>query len=179
MTRRRTIHTALAAAAATASLTLIGSAGAVAKSSSGPTKTQIAAAIRAAEKSPQLWATINICNSKGHRDEIGVRGQMPSLGFPSRLVMVFQLLYWSANKHTYLPVAKSRHPYVVGESSTATIQYGVSYSFSPKVTLIGEITFKWFRGPFLLGEVARKTTAGHKDVSDAAPPHYSVAICSI
>ena len=41
------------------------------------------AAVRRAERSRELWATINICsaNAKPGGGELGVRGQMPSLGF--------------------------------------------------------------------------------------------------
>src|SRR5947209_20193020 len=61
----------------------------------GPAR--ISRAVRNAERSPSLWATINICGSRRHPNDVGVRGQMPTLGFSASLFMVVQVNYWSAS----------------------------------------------------------------------------------
>src|SRR6516165_1209759 len=80
-------------------VTLIaGSAQALAKgkhpSPKPPTAAQMRAAVQRAERSKYLWATVNICNTKRHPHAIGVRGQMPALGFPALLQMTVHLKYW-------------------------------------------------------------------------------------
>ena len=65
---------------------------------------QIARAVRTAEQSHSLWATVNICNARKYRHDLGVRGQMPTLGFSSSLFMVVQVNYWSQGQHRFLPI---------------------------------------------------------------------------
>ncbi len=182
--KARLIGSLLALACAAGAVGAVGadagpSARAARNPGSRPTHAEVVAAVNRAKRSKALWATINLCNPRGHRGQVGVRGQMPSLGFPSRLVMVFRLYYWSPAQHDYAPVRDSRHAYVVGRSADATIQYGISYTFTAKVTLIGQITFKWFRGPRELGEATLFTSGGHPQVSDAVPRGYSVATCTV
>ena len=77
-----------------------------------PTKAQIRTAVARAERSKSLWATVNICNSKRYPDRIGVRGQMPSLGFAAWLSMDIQVQYYSDahEKHFVPAAAQRRHP---------------------------------------------------------------------
>ena len=80
----RRAHKLLLLVAVCAGLT---AAPAVEAATSAPTPAQIAAAIKAATASRALWATINRCDHS-HDGVIGIRGQMPSLTFPARLLMV-------------------------------------------------------------------------------------------
>ena len=60
---------------------------AASKRPTGPTHSQISAAVARVKRSRNLWATVNICNTKRHPDVVGIRGQMPALGFSSALSM--------------------------------------------------------------------------------------------
>lgn len=178
------VHVRLAAA--TAATLLAGFAGFAAPvalagpSSHGPTGAQIRAAIRRAEHSRDLWATVNICNTKRHRHIIGIRGQMPSLGFASRLSMDVQVDYWSVKDNRFKPdPAVNPQPIALGQVSTGLHQGGVSLRFEPRAILSGEITFTWTRSGKVLGHAHRKTGHGYKHVAYADPPGYSAAICRI
>ena len=45
--------------------------------------------------------------------------------------------------------------------------------------LSGEITFRWFDGRRLLGQVTRPTAHGVKGVDEADPRGYSTATCTM
>jgi hypothetical protein len=149
------------------------------QSSRSPTAAQIRAAIRRAEHSRDLWATINICNTKRNRHIIGIRGQMPSLGFASRLSMDVQIDYWSFKDRRFKPDPGVTKSILLGRVTNGLRQGGVSFRFPPPVILSGEITFTWRRQGKVLGHAHRKTGHGLKHVDFGDPPGYSTATCRI
>ena len=54
---------------------------------------QIQKAVQAAEQSKDLWATINICDSRLYPNRIGIRAEMPSLAFAAPMYMTFEVAY--------------------------------------------------------------------------------------
>jgi hypothetical protein len=142
-----------------------------------PSAAQIRAAVRAAEHSRSLWATVNICDTPNHPDTVGVRGQMPSLGFPADLSIDIQLDYWSfsANKFMLDPgVSKSVS---LGSASSSIVQGGANFRFKPPVVLSGTVTFEWKRGGKVIGRATRLTGHGYKHVDGGDPRGYSTATC--
>ena len=104
----------------------------VASAAGNPTQSQIPAAVRRAEGSRDLWATVNICNSRRYPDYLGVRGQMPSLGFPAWLSMRVQLLYYDHIKKSYVPVPSRGTKLIrLGRSSSGLQQAGALFQFAP------------------------------------------------
>ncbi|HWE08075.1 MAG TPA: hypothetical protein VG325_01895 [Solirubrobacteraceae bacterium] len=148
-----------------------------------PTKRQIAQAVSAAERSRLLWATINICNSPTHRDKIGVRGQMPSLGIAATMEMTFTLNAWSTATSRFEPInspnAVDRIP--VGTHAHTLEQDGTIFPFQKGTTGLWNATvvFTWKRNGKVVGQTHRRTTAGHRDAYFGSPPHYSAAQCRI
>jgi hypothetical protein len=152
---------------------------ALAAPTSTPTKAEIATAVKQAEHSSKLWATINLCNPKHHKGSVGVRAEMPALGFSSELKMTFRLEYYSASAHKYVPVPRSTRSYVAArKASTGLYQFGVQYSFASPVTLIGKVELSWVLKNKVLGSKTVTTTAHHPSVDDGDPPHHSVAACT-
>jgi hypothetical protein len=149
------------------------------KSPRSPTAAQIRAAIRRAEHSRDLWATVNICNTKHNQHIIGIRGQMPSLGFASRLSMDVQIDYWSIKDRRFKPDPGVTKLILLGQVTNGLRQGGVSFRFKPQVILSGEITFIWKRDGKVLGRAHRKTGHGLKHVDFGDPPGYSTATCRI
>jgi len=166
--------------AALLTISLIGIAPAfAAKAPAAPSKSVIAKAIKAATKSPDLWATINFCDPKHHRGSVGVRAQMPALGFASQLEMAFKLEYFSATENKYLPAPKTLIARtIVKSAATGIYQFGVQYSYSKPITVIGKVTFTWIRDKKVLGSKTVSTTAHHPKVKDGDPAHYSVSTCT-
>jgi hypothetical protein len=147
---------------------------------SGPSAAQIRAAVGKAERSNELWATINICNTRRHPRQLGVRGQMPSLGFRSQMYMTFDVTYRSSAHGAFKPVPKTKNKVMAGQASHKLIQDGRTYSFNPSSALLaGMVTFTWWRDGKVLGRTTLKTTGGHRHVDFADPPGFSAATCKI
>jgi hypothetical protein len=143
-----------------------------------PTPSQIRAAIHRATTATTLWATINRCDDH-HDGELGIRGEMPSLSFPARLLMVVTVSEWSATAHRYVPLKGSYKLAGAVVPAGHTIQDGINLRFGTPATLIGQIRFEWFRDGRLLGTTTRMTTGGHGASDNGTPTHFSAAACTI
>jgi hypothetical protein len=176
----RRLHHASALAVGVALLAAAVTSTAGAKpSGKGPTEAQIRAAVRRAEHSKDLWATINVCRRKGREDIIGIRGQMPSLGFTSDLSLVVQPQYWAYDQAKFKPVPGDARRVSLGAATHAVLQGGASFRFKhPAGLLRGTITFEWRLKTRLLASTVRKTTHGHRHVDFADPPGFSAGVCS-
>jgi hypothetical protein len=144
-----------------------------------PSSAQIRSAVQRAKRSGALWATVNICNTRRYPDRIGIRGQMPSLGFAAALSMDIQVDYLPSGDERFTPVPGASR--MIGLQSTSGLrQEGANWSFTSHTgTLSGTITFEWALDGKVLGQVTRATTAGHPDAEFASPPHFSAAHCTI
>jgi hypothetical protein len=173
----RAAFTATAATIAALSITL--PAPALAK---GPSANQIHRAVSRAEGSSSLWATVNVCSSKGkgRGGELGVRGQMPALGFDATLRMTVQLGFWSQKHERFIPIdgTHATSNLSLGSPSSGLQQDGVMYGFDNSAGLLNaSIDFTWTRGGRVIGEASRITTSGHPDADYAQPAHYSASHC--
>ncbi len=168
------VTAAAATAAAVAPVAMVAPAKAV-----GPTSAQLQKAVRAAERSKDLWATINVCHTRQHPHELGIRGQMPSLGFLSQMYMTFEVSYRPAPLKAFTPMPSTKDTVFVGRTSDKLLQGGVSYHhFKPPLVLEGSVTFQWWHKGKLVGSVTHTTTRGHH-ADFAQPPGYSAAFCTI
>ena len=166
-----------------AALTLAAAAPAAAKP---PTRRQVAQAVATAEKSSSLWATINICNSHTHRDQIGVRGQMPSLGLSATMSMTITLNAWSSTDKKFEPINSPNAVAHIPLGSDITRfqvlqQGGTVFPFQSGETGLwnASIVFTWKRQGKVVGQTKRRTTAGHHTADFGSPPRYSAKQCSI
>ena len=154
-------------------------AAASAATSANPTPAQIRKAVAQAERSDSLWATLNICNSKQYPETIGVRGQMPSLGFAAWLSMNIQLNYYSTASRQFVLLPGGTHTTRLGRSSTKLQQGGATWTFNSPVLLNASIQFVWRRDGKLLGETTETTTSGHPSAEFGSPAHYSAKQCQL
>jgi hypothetical protein len=150
---------------------------ALAQASSGPTSGQIAAAVRKAERSRDLWATVNECKVGRTLLTIGIRGQMPALGFSATMVMTIQAEYLSGQQ--LKPIKKAVVVFTADSVAQGLQQNGEYWTFILPYNgvLSGEITFTWKLGGKVLSKVTRQTTGGHPDAAHAQPRHFSAARC--
>jgi hypothetical protein len=144
-----------------------------------PTAAQIRAAVNKAERSKQLWSTVNICNTKHHRDTIGIRGQMPSLSFPSALYMKVQVDYWNYAAKKFAPDPGVDQTVALGDPANQIVQGGAMFKFKPPALLSGTITFEWKLHGKLIGSKRLATASGHKNAKFGDPPGYSSNKCTI
>jgi hypothetical protein len=144
-----------------------------------PTTAQIRRAVDRAERSRALWATVNICNTRKYPRVIGIRGEMPALGFAAQLRITFMLDYAAGTGFKRLPHVAQ--PVSLGTHRSGAYQGGVRFRFRPQDTgvLRGRVRFSWRLGRRTVGTVVRTTTAGHHGVSYGDPRGFSAARCSI
>ena len=158
----------------------------------GPTEAQkIQAAVKSAERSPDLWATVNVCTSTPTQDTVGIRGQMPSLGITATLLMNLSVSYW--NGSTFAPVpANPGQPtpgtasdsLSLGQGTHGIHQGGVNFNITPPASgstyvVRGTITFEWKVGSKVVGTVTRNTGHGYANVGFGNPPGYSAGTCTL
>ena len=145
-----------------------------------PTAAQIQEAVRSAERSKTLWATINICNTRRFPLYIGVRGQMPALGFPAWMTMFIRIYNYSETKRRFVPSPKATMRVRLGRNSSGLQQDGATFQFAPHTGLFeATIGFVWRRSGKVLADVTRRTTGGHRDADFGSPPRYSANQCRI
>jgi hypothetical protein len=163
-----------------AAAVLVTCAAVTASAAVGPRR--IAAAVVRAERSSSLWATVNICSSRKDPDSIGIRGQMPTLGFSASLSMLIQVAYWSTTSKRFVPIqsATAATTLALGKQATGLQQDGAIFPFKAHTGLLNAtVTFTWRRAGKVLGQTTRRTTAGHPDADYGSPPHFSAAQCTI
>jgi hypothetical protein len=149
-------------------------------SSRGPTRKQMLAAVHTAERSRYLWATVNVCNTRRYPDAIGIRAQMPALGFTTTLQMEFQVDQRSAHGASFRPVSRAKRAVSVGSVKRGLQQEGVTFSLGPDAgDLRGTVKFEWRLGRRVLGRSTRVTTRGHPTANFSDPPRYSASRCII
>ncbi len=174
------VNVRLATVFAASALALGGVAVAQAQSNSGPSRSQIQAAVSRAERSSTLWATVNICNTGRYPNVIGIRAQMPSLGFNAQLSMSFEVEYWSTKDHMFKLVPGAGMSVPVGTSKLGLRQSGIQLPFAPHAgQLRGVVQFQWSRGGQVVGSTGLITTAGHPDADFGDPQHHSSSECLI
>jgi hypothetical protein len=145
-----------------------------------PTRAQIARAVSQAERSSSVWATINICNSARYPNVMGIRGQMPTLGFPARLRMVFQVDYWQYPNNGFRLLPGVRTPVDLGQRSRGRYQAGVRFQFQPHAGLLrGRVRYQWQFGRRIIGHLDRVTRINHAAADYADPRGFSDWKCVI
>jgi hypothetical protein len=174
------VRVALATTVLVLAVGAAGFAGLAQAASHNPTKAQISKAIKNAESSTSLWATVNLCDTKRHRYTIGVRGQMPALGFPAWLSMRIQLNQYETKKRKFVPLSNATALVRLGRVSRGLQQAGEQWTYSAHAGLFNaRIQFIWRRSGKLLGQTSRRTTAGHPGADFGEPAHFSAKQCRI
>jgi hypothetical protein len=149
-------------------------------SAAGPTPNQIKTAVRSAERSKRLWATINVCDTRKHPNTIGIRGEAPALGFPATISISLGVDFWSKTDKRYEPDPNAQRVIKVGPISHGIHQRGVTFRFAPHTgRLRGTATFSWKRHGKVLGTAKRVTTSSHHDADFGDPSGFSAATCMI
>jgi hypothetical protein len=134
------------------------------------------------------WATVNVCDTVGHPDGIGVRGWMPGTGDRGdELFMRFQVQFLRRADDSWHTLGGSGDSgfFDVGNGAARVRQSGRTFTLSPPgdgrpaCVLRGLVTFEWRRDGVVERRVRRATTAGHPGTPGADPEDYSAATCSI
>jgi hypothetical protein len=108
------------------------------------------AGVAAASDTPELWATVNICDTDRAPDSMGVRASMPGNGTEQRMYVRFSAQYWSRARQDWAPVAGTGvSPWVdAGSARHTRRQAGWTFSFAEPpagvaFTMRAVVDFEW------------------------------------
>jgi hypothetical protein len=177
--RRRSV-TVPAIAAVAVLLALLGGAGAASArvAPSEPGRTVYASKL--------LWTTINVCDTAGHPDGIGIRGSMPGSGDRrERMFMRFQVQYFDVRlQQWHNTVADGDSGFLaVGSARFRRLESGRTFTITPpplgSYLLRGVVTFEWRQGGEVVRRARKRTAAGHPGTPGSDPPGFTAAVCEI
>ena len=132
-----------------------------------------------------LWATVNVCDSPNHPDEIGIAARMPGNGKDLRMYMRFYVQYLDGEEWRFVRNG-GRSPWLLaGSARFSWIERGYTFGFDPppaggSYTMRGFVRFEWRRGKRkVVKRTHRYTSAGHPGTRAADPKGYSARTCKI
>lgn len=138
--------------------------------------------------SDRLWATVNVCDTPDHPDEIGIRASMPGVKQRTRLKMRFRVQYFASADgkwHNFASDTRADSGWIsVGRQRGGVAESGWGVRFKPPSgggshQLRGSVQFRWIRKGAVLHRARRITEAGHRSTKGADPDGYSAATCLI
>jgi hypothetical protein len=128
-----------------------------------------------------LWATVNVCDTAEHPDEIGIRASMPGGKARTRLLMRFRVQYRDLTDGRWRAVqdADSRWRRI-GRGRKAR-EYGWDFMVAGEGTRIlrGVVRYRWVRRGRILRRERRVTEGGHRSTTGADPEDFSAATCRV
>jgi hypothetical protein len=141
----------------------------------------------AAKRAPDVWATVNACDTKMRPNQIGIRGNMAGLPRRSRMFMRFRVQFQNS-QGAWKTVKSSRltdSGWVrVAAAKGGEHDAGWSFEFKPPPSggahvLRGVVSFEWRKGKRVLAKSRAFTEAGHPGTVGAEPADYSAETCEI
>jgi hypothetical protein len=129
----------------------------------------------------RLWATVNVCDTTRHPNEVGIRASMPGTPRGTGRRMRFRVQWRDGERWRYVTGADSGWR-KLARSRGRTIESGWSFEFEPPskpITFRGVVRFRWLRDGRVVGRAVEITEAGHLSTAGADPVDYSAATCSI
>jgi hypothetical protein len=170
-------------------LTIAAAAGtllAVAPGAAAPTASHAKPPKEDVRDSPDLWGTINVCDTAAHPDTIGIRGSMPGLGRRAGLWMRFQVQYMAKGDGKWHNIdANADSAWMkLGVARNRVIESGQNFTFLPPPgggvhMLRGAVSFKWVVQGKTVKRLREITESGHRSTAGADPPGFSAARCLI
>ena len=155
----------------------------------------VAAPVQA--RDPDLWATINICDTAAFPDAMGVRASMPGNGTRQRMYMRFSATFYDRVQQAWYPVEGVRSsPWVfTGNATIRARKAGWTFQFEPPApgtdsVVRGVVEFQWRKrkrsrrkGAPAREVVVRTSRAntrhGIPNVEGGDPPGTSEGVCVI
>jgi hypothetical protein len=138
-----------------------------------------AAPARAADA--DLWATVNVCDTTAHPQEIGVRASMPGGKPKTHLLMRFRVQYRDPSDGRWRAVRDADSGWRKAGRGRATSESGYSFEVAGEGTRIlrGVVNYRWMRKGRVARTARRLTEGGHRSTAGADPADFSAATCRI
>lgn len=131
---------------------------------------------------PDLWATVNVCDTPAHPDEIGIRASMPGRVARAGMYMRFRVQYRDLSDGRWRSVAAADSGWRrVGRGRGRAVQSGRSFQVAGGGAQIlrGVANFQWRRSGRVVGRAREVTAGGHRSTAGADPSDFSAATCRI
>ena len=139
-----------------------------------------------ARRPKDLWATVNVCDTKVHDNMMGVRASMPGDGDRTKMYMRFGAQYYDRSRQLWSVVKGSGISkwIYVGSGIYARRQAGYTFAFDPPASgktfvLRGAVDYKWVKGRRIVRTAHVVTKSGHPGTKGADPKGYSASLCEI
>ena len=135
-----------------------------------------------------LWATVNICDTPGARNIIGIRASMPGDGSGARMYMRFEAQWYSTKRRRFVPTGSSSRWVSAGSARYKSSQAGFSFQFAdppPGTTFLmrGKVSYQWrarrAKRSVVVRRARRLTRGGIAGVKGGEPEGRSDARCLI
>ena len=157
----------------------------------------LAAAAPARAADPDLWATVNICDTPAFPDAMGVRASMPGNGTRQRMYMRFHATFYDRVGQAWYPVEGVRDsPWIfVGNATIRARRAGWTFQFEPPPpgsdsVVRGVVEFQWrkrkrtrrkrgTRREVVVDSARANTRHGVPNVEGGDPPGTSAGLCVI
>ena len=134
---------------------------------------------------PDPWATVNVCDTEAHQNQIGIRGAMQGLARRTRMFMRFRVQYKNAEGRwrTVKPGADSGWR-KIATGRRGEHDAGWTFEFEPRASggaweLRGAVSYQWRRAGRVVLSERRLTEEGHPGTAGAEPPDFSDDTCAI
>jgi hypothetical protein len=129
----------------------------------------------------RLWATVNVCDSSEHPNEVGIRASMPGTPRGTGRRMRFRVQWRDGDRWRYVKGADSGWQ-ALRPARGLAIESGWTFEFEPPskpITFRGVVRFRWLRDGRVVARAREISQAGHRSSAGADPAGYSAATCSI
>jgi len=139
-----------------------------------------AAAARPAQ-ADRLWATVNVCDTSRHPNEVGIRASMPGVPRGAVRRMRFRVQWRDGSRWRFVTGADSGWR-KLSRSRGRAIESGWSFEFEPPakaITFRGVVGYRWVRNGRIVASAREITESGHRSTAGADPADYSAATCSM
>ena len=137
-----------------------------------------------AKTKKHLWATINVCDTQAHPDQLGVRARMPGNGRREKMYMRFIAQYQAGDGvwHTVKGGGTSPWEYA-GSALFRFEELGYTFTFDQLApgegyTMRGLVKFEWRAHGKVVRHTHRLTASGHA-TKRSDPSGYSAATCFV
>ncbi|HEX2161627.1 MAG TPA: hypothetical protein VHF88_07385 [Thermoleophilaceae bacterium] len=142
------------------------------------------------------WATVNVCDTDGKRNSVGIRAGMPGNGTRQRMYMRFQLQWYRPKERRYVDTGAPSTWVSAGSARFRAAQRGFTFRgiadppAGARFKLRGEVTFQWRvlrpvrkgskrKRERVVKRARRFTRGGLRGVVGGKPPGRSEAACLV
>jgi hypothetical protein len=134
-----------------------------------------------AQAQKNLWATVNVCDTTKHPNEVGVRASMPGYPRGTARRMRFRIQFRDGGRWRYVTGADSGWRRL-SRAHRRPVEAGWSFEFprpDDPITFRGVVRYRWLKDGRVVGRALEITEPGHRSTAGADPSGYSAATCSI